>query len=183
MSNAERMKDISNSEPTLKPSPAQEAFLKRHPEFLPGMKERKSKVDRFLEKTGRQQKSFPNGEYSISKMSKTLEEIPLTNSTSQNHSFPGASKPLKGSGKLFEDPEWKKKQVKYMGKYQVQEIPKFQRHPAGDYTEAATKVPAKMRLLDKERKEILDKTMKEPAEKEGAFKEAHRAMTHKKDRW
>ena len=90
--------------------------------------------------------------------------------------------PLKGSGK-FNDPVWKEKQEKYMKKYQVQEIPKFQHHPAGDYTEAATKVPAKMRSLDKERKEILDKTMKEPTEEVGAFKEAHRAMTHKKNRW
>ena len=93
--------------------------------------------------------------------------------------FPGASRPLKGSGK-FNDPEWKEKKKNYMEKYQVQEIPRFQ---SGDYTEAATKVPAKMRLLDKERKEILDKTMKEPTEKVGAFKEPHRAMTDKKNRW
>ena len=182
MSNAERMKDISNTEERVR-----NGFSPNFPYKITELAERGR--NSFLERRfpNGEPRRFPCGEYSVSKMSTTLEEIPLRNSSSgltesQNHSFPGASKPLKGSGK-FNDPVWKEKQEKYMKKYQVQEIPKFQHHPAGDYTEAASKVPARMRSLDKERKEMLDKTMKEPTEKVGAFKEAYRAMTHKKDRW
>ena len=179
MSNAERMKDISNSEHIKNGfSPKFPAFFNRHPELQSEIAERQSKFEqsKFCQRR-RQQIYFQTGEWRLN-MSNPQEEIPLTNSTSQNHSFPGASMPLKGSGK-FNDPERKEKHEKFMEKYQY----KFQHHPSGDYTEAASKVPAKMRSLDKERKEILDKTMKEPTEKVGAFKEAYRAMTHKKNRW